>query len=286
MANALGIKNGDSKDELAVLQQELLEGVFKKAVSAQIKSKVYSGDPTSGSIVVPRFVNATSAAYGTARAGGKGAALNDKGKVVINVDTDREIIEEIEAKDINLFGIPDIVARRVGNHISSMTAALDTDFFKIAETAAHTVTTSETNIEDIVEALIQDVETTQNEYVNGVDRDQIVVTLSPSVYGKLRNHIDKVSNPTADSGEAEIEVFHGARVFSNIRQTSAVIAMVDGAIAQPVLVSEYSDEKINLSDAHAVELFYHYGTKAVTPDLIAKLDKLPAKAATDDKVSR
>ena len=32
----------------------------------------------------------------------------------------------------------------------------------------------------------------------------------------------------------------------------------------------YTAEKIPLSEATAVSLFYHYGTKVVTPDLIFK----------------
>ena len=250
--SALGVMNDTNKAELTELYGELLEGVYKDAVSEQIKNKMYSSD--------------------------KGAALDNKGKVTVNVNVDREIVEEIEGKDVQLFGVPDIIARRTQNHVSSMTADLDSAFFKEAETVAHAVTTAETDIEEVVEAVIQDIETTKNEFVDGVDRSQIVLTLTPNVYGKLRNHIDKASVTTADSGEEEIEVFHGVRVFSNTRQTAAAIAMVDGAIAQPVLTNEYKDEPVPLSNAHAVELFYSYGTKAVTPDLVAKLVTLPAKA--------
>ena len=44
--------------------------------------------------------------------------------------------------------------------------------------------------------------------------------------------------------------------------------MVAGAVAQPVMASQYVAEKIALSEAYGVSLFYHYGTEAVTPDLI------------------
>lgn len=52
-----------------------------------------------------------------------------------------------------------------------------------------------------------------------------------------------------------------------------VIVMVDGAIAQPVKSTPYSAEKIPLSEAYGIELFYHYGTKSVMPDLIFKNKK-------------
>ena len=50
------------------------------------------------------------------------------------------------------------------------------------------------------------------------------------------------------------------------------LLMVRGAVAQPVVVNQYGDpEKIQLSNDYAVSLFYDYGTKALTPDLIFKL---------------
>lgn len=274
--NALSILAGSDADQLAEAYAGLIERVQKSAISEQIKNTNYSGDPTTGSVEVSRFKNATSADYGTARTAAKGSKLDNSGKVTINVDTDKEIIEEVAQKDIKLRGIANIISSRTSDHVSQMVTELDKAFFTTAEAAATAVTTTETDIESVVEDAIQAVETTSNDWVEGVDRSKIVLTLTPKAYGKLRNYIDKVTVPTADSGEEKIDQFHGVRVFSNARQTSAVIAMIDGAIAQPVLVDEYDAEKISLSNDFAVELFYSYGTKAVTPDLIRKIAELPA----------
>ena len=47
--------------------------------------------------------------------------------------------------------------------------------------------------------------------------------------------------------------------------------MTVGSVAQPVVTYPYGEpEKIPLSNAYGVELFYHYGTKVGTPDLIFK----------------
>ncbi|MBR3169205.1 hypothetical protein IKF23_02075 [Candidatus Saccharibacteria bacterium] len=176
-----------------------------------------------------------------------------------------------------LFGVGDIIARRSNNHGLRMIADLDRAYFGALETAATAVTlpTGVTAIEDVVEAMIQSISTVTNDYVDGVDREMIVLTLNPTAYGKLRNHIDKVL-VVNDAGEEEVAMFHGVRVFENTRQTSAIIATIFGSAAQPVLVNEYADEKVNLSNAHAVELFYSYGTGVVTPDLVKKLATLPA----------
>lgn len=275
--SASSILNGANADVLAESYGSLIESIQKGAISEKIKNTMYSGDPTTGSVEVDRFRNAVAGDYGDARTAAKGSALNNDGKVTINIDTDKEIVEEIEGKDIALFGLPSIVARRVANHSKRMIANLDTAFFTTAVSSGTAVTLEDDviEIEDVCEAMIQSVETTSNNFVDGVDRDQIVLTLSPAAYGKLRNYIDKVSVPTADSGTEELNMFHGVRVYSNTRQSVAIIAMIEGAVAQPVLVNEYADEKINLSNAHAIELFYSYGTKAVMPDLIKTLATLP-----------
>ena len=269
--------NGTTADKLAESYGKVIDSIQKGAISEKIKNTDYSGDPTTGSVEVNRFNNAAANNYGTARTAGAGDKLTNGGKVTINLNQDKEIIEEIEAKDVALFGVGDIIARRSNNHGLRMIADLDRAYFTALEGAATAVTlpTGVTAIEDVVEAMIQSISTVTNDYVDGVDREMIVLTLNPTAYGKLRNHIDKVL-VVNDAGEEEVAMFHGVRVFENTRQTSAIIATIFGSAAQPVLVNEYADEKVNLSNAHAVELFYSYGTGVVTPDLVKKLATLPA----------
>ncbi len=276
--NALSITtNGTTADTLSESYGKVIEAIQKGALSEKLKNTDYSGDPTSGSVEINRFKNAESADYGTARAAGAGSKLQNSGKVTININQDKEIVEEIEGKDVKLFGVEGIIQKRRGNHALRAIATLDNAYFSTLESEGTAVTLPEgvTAIEDVVETMIQSIETTQNDWVDGVDRAMIAVTCSPTVYGKLRNYIDKVSVPTVDSGVEEIELFHGVRIFSNVRQTKAIIATIFGSAGQPAMFNDYEDEKVNLSNAHAVELFYSYGSKAVTPDLIKTLAALP-----------
>lgn len=267
---------GSTADKLAESYGKVIESIQKGALSEQLKNKDYSGDPTTGSVEINRFKNAASANYGTARTAGNGTSLKNTGKVTINLNVDKEIVEEIEEKDVRTFGVADIIARRRGNHGKRAIADLDSAYFTALETAATAVTlpTGVTAIEEVAETMIQAIETVSNDWVDGVDRDMIALTLSPAAYGKLRNHIDKVMVEN-DYGKEEIEIFHGVRVYSNTRQTSAIIAQIFGAAGQPAMFNEYQDEKVPLSNAHAVELFYSYGTGVVTPDLVKKLVALP-----------
>jgi len=261
----------------AALLQELygkvIENVQKNLVSATMKNQDLSGDPTSGTLVAKRFVNASSAAYGTARTAGAGSKVKAD-EVVVAIDTDKEIVEELEEKDIRLYGVEGVLNRRAQNHSLRMEAELDTAFFTAAAAAATQVTVpaTVTTVEDELEIIIQTCETTKNNFVDGVDRDQMHLVLSPAYYGKVRNMLDKTSRSNIDTSVSEFMAWHGVETQSCIHMPTGCdyILMVDGAVAQPVMSNSYTAEKIPLSNATGVSLFYSYGTKVVTPDLIFK----------------
>jgi len=262
----------EAKDKLAEAGGKLIENIQKNALSSILKNTEYSGDPTSGSVEINRFQNATSNDYGTARGNSKGDKIKN-GKVTINIDQDKEIIEEVANKDVRMFGISDIIDRRTKNHASRAIAELDRAFFETAEGAATAVTTSETDIVEVVEALIQKAETVKNEYVDGVDRSMLVITATPSEYGKLRKYIDQVDG---GAGNESIGMFHGVEIHSNVRQTADLLIQARGSVAQPVAIDEYDADRIPQSNDISIDLFYSYGTKAITPDLIFKIENAGA----------
>ena len=257
--------NDETKDKLAETYGEVIEAVQKGAISEQIKNKNYSGDATTGTVEIDRFKNATINDLGTARTGGKGDALKNSGKVTVSVDTDKEIVEELAKKDVKLFGLGNMAEKRKANHIKRMIAYLDSEFFACAEKEGTKVETTATTIQEKIEELILSVETTKNDWVDGVDRDMIVVTVTPAIYSQVQNYIDSVPNSLTGLTD---ELFHKVRIFSNHRQTKPIIAMIDGAVAQLVTTDQYEAEKVPLSNDIALELFFSKGTKAVMPDLI------------------
>jgi len=252
-------------DKLAEIYGQVIDLIQKDALSEKIKNKNYSGDPSTGSVEIDRFANAAVNALGTARTAAKGDALMNSGKVTINVDDDKEIVEEVAQKDLKLHGVDGIAARRKEAHAKKVAAYLDRKFFNVAETEGTAVTVSGTAIQEKLEELIQDVETTVNDWVDGVDRDMLVLTVTPAIYGQLENYIDSVPNSLTGLKE---EYFHRVRVYSNHRQTKPAICQIEGAVAQLVATDEYGLEKIPLSNDFALEFFFSCGTKAVMPDLI------------------
>lgn len=259
------------KDKLAEEYGKVIENLQAITLAAQLKNTDLSGDPTSGTVEAKRFVNVTGKAYGTARGNGKGDYIKAE-PVVIAINDDTEYIEEVEEKDLKTYGVNGLIERRTRNHQDGLAVELDTKFFTEAKTAGTAFKTTKTNIEDVLEEAIETVETTKNNFVNGVPRNKISIVASPAIYGQLRNKINSISNANGlgQLQNYEAGIFNNCRIYSSVflpAETNYIV-MVDGAVAQPVMTSIYEPKKVELSDATAFGLFAYKGTKAVMPDLI------------------
>ena len=228
---------------------------------------------SSGTVEAKRFANIIGNEYGTARDGGAAQKVaNDP--VVIAINDDTEYLEEIEEKDLQMYGVNGLIERRTRNHQNALAAELDTKFFAEAKTAgtALEVPADVTDIADEVEFAIQSVETVKNDFVNGVPRNMIDVVMSPAMYGKLRNKINAIPNSNGLGQVANWEggIFNNTMVYSSVFLPAGVdyVVMARGAIAQPVRTTIYAPKAIDLSDAIAFGLFAYKGTKAVMADLI------------------
>ena len=254
-------------DFLAEKYGAVIKNIQKDTISGRIKNTNLSGDPTTGTVEAKRFSNTTSKQYGTARSGGAGEKLKAK-PVVIAIDTDRELIREVEAKDVRLYGVDGLVERQAAADEASVKRELERAFFTEAVTAGTQVTFTATDIADQLEELIQTLEVVHNDYVDGVPRDVMHLALAPSLYGKARTYFDKVQDGGAH-GES-FNLFHGVRADSSTYLPNGTLAVlqVEGSIAQPVMFTRQDATKIPFSNAYAFGLFFSYGTKAVSDDLI------------------
>ena len=261
------------KDYLAELYGQVIGNVEKGTISGILKNTDLSGDPTSGTVEAKRFAFATDKAYGTARAAGKGDEIVAR-PVTVALDVDREIVSELEDKDTSLYGVEGLLQRRTQEHSSSMIRVLEKAFFAAAGAAATALTPAGSTPLDIFEELVLAIETTKNDFVNGVPRSMIHIVMTPAEYSKLRNVINTgVSNANIQTNIEEFGALNGVRVYSSIDMPvgTKAIGMCIGSVALPVRPRQYTAEKIQLSNAYALELFFSYGVKAVMPELIVKL---------------
>ena len=258
-------------DFLAEKYGAVIQNIAKNTISGRIKNQNLSGDPSTGTVEAKRFSNTTSKAYGTARSGGAGEKLKAK-PVVIAIDTDKELIREVETKDVRLYGVDGLVERQAAADEASVKRELERAFFTEAHTAGTEVTFTETDIADQLEELIQKLEVVKNDYVDGVPRDVMHLALAPSLYGKARTYFDKVEQ--GNDTEESFNVFHGVRVDSStyLPEGTLAVLQVEGSIAQPVMFTRQDATKIPFSNAYAFGLFFSYGTKAVSEDLIFYVD--------------
>ena len=269
----------DGSDSGKMLLKEAYDGVIanvqKNTVSSRIKNTDLSGDPDSGTVEAKRFANASSQDYGTARTAGKGNAVKGK-TVTIAIDQNKEFIEEIEEKDIRLLGVDGLIAKRSANHANRMAAELDQKFFEVGKTEGTQFkpAAAVTDIQAIVEAAILQMEKLKNNYIDGLDRSMLSITFDADTYSAMRMYLDTVVNTNVDTTTEEFNMYHGVKCFSSNRLPAGVKfeIMMDESIAQPVKAVPYTAERIPLSEAVAVEMFYYYGTKAVTPDTIFWFD--------------
>lgn len=267
------IQNGATKVELAELSGLVIQNIQKDTLASGLKSQSYTGNPASGSVEYRRFKNSVSQDYGTARAAGKGTALTVP-PTTVNLNTHKEIVEEAAKFDLDTFGVGNIMARRADNHVDTVAAEYDTAFFQAAfdEGTAFTAPASATDPGKIVEALIQTLETVKNDFVRGVPRNIMRLVLSPAFYGDMRDYLDKtVHNANVDTAAEDFTTFHGVRVYSSVflPANAKAVIMIEGAIAQPAVIYPYKDpEKIPLSNDYGVSMFYDFGTKVLTPDLV------------------
>ena len=106
------LQDGETKDNLKQVLSGVLENVSARAISEQIKAKNGSGTPEGGVIEYKRFANAELKDKGTARKQGKGDPVKSK-PVKVYIDTDKEIVEELQGKDVKLYGIDGMAERRL-----------------------------------------------------------------------------------------------------------------------------------------------------------------------------
>lgn len=257
-------ESNDSASKLAEKYALLTDDIQKEALSIKLKAQDYTGDPLAGSVEFNRLETSVSRTYGTARTAGAGDSMK-KTTYTVNLDQHKEIVEEYNKKDVARIGLPDLVGRKKNKHKLSMISTVDNAFFALAESAGtETDVSAETTVSKKVSALIRAVETTKNDFVDGVPRELIVLTLTPEWYDELEDYIHTLPNPNGQN----IKTFKNVEIYSNFRQTKDAICMVKESIAQPVAVDPYDDSVIPLSRDIGVGLFYDYGTTAIMPDLI------------------
>jgi hypothetical protein len=268
------LASDEGKAKLAVEFRGVLENIQAKTLAMQLRSTDLSGDPKGGRIEVKKFKNFESAEYGTAASGRGDTALKEK-IAYIDIDKDREIIKDIEEKDAKLYGVDDLVGKVGTNAEKTMTRELDKAFFTYAESVAtaYTPGEGETTILDILDGAVTELNELSNDYIDGVDDEDIVIVLNSANYKKVRRYLDSVANSNVNSTEGTFRTLHDIQIEKAVRLPDGCggLIMIKNIIGLPVLVNGVNTEKVQKRNAVSAQLFYDYGVGTATPEGILKI---------------
>lgn len=260
----------EAMDNLAETLDGVIENIQSGCVSEALKAKNGSGDPTTGSVEYKRFANAKLQNKGTARAHGKGNPVNAK-PIIVKIDDDKEIIEELQEKDLKLYGIDGMAKRRSKNAKDVIKTYFDRKFFRIARDAGIQVDRANGDTtKKIVDRLISTAKVTNNDFIDGVDEEALALVVNTTYKTDLKDYLDSLPNGTVPSNGA-IGMYQSVITYESNRMPSDVPAMVmlkEEAVALPNYLSEYDAEKVPFDDAIALELFAYSGGEALVPELI------------------
>lgn len=261
--------NENVNDNLQEILSGVIENIQTSAVSEALKNKEGSGEPTSGSVEYKRFANANLVDKGTAREAQAGVKVIAK-PVIININDDKEIIEELQLKDVKLYGIDGMAEKRKGNFTKRVIAYLDRKFFATTVTAGTKFKRgSLTDPKDILDGMIVSAKSTQSAFIDGIDAEDLAIVLSPTWRKAVKNDLDELPNGTTPSNGA-IGMYDSIIVHETHRLPEGVNAIVTlkGAVAQPYYLSEYGAEKVPFDDAIALETFLYNGSGALSEEAI------------------
>lgn len=256
-------------DNLAEVLDGVIENIQVSAVSEALKNTNGSGNPEGGSVEYKRFVNAVLENKGTARTAGAGAKVIAK-PVIVNLDDDKEIVEELQIKDVKLYGIDGMAEKRKGNFSKRIIAYLDRKFFAEAVTSGTQFTRGSLNTpKDIIDAMIVQAKETSSDFIDGIDAEDLALVVNGTYRKALKNELDELPNGTAPSNGA-IGTYDSVTVYESNRLPEGVnaIVMLKGAIAQPRLISDYQAEKVPFDDAIALETFLYTGVETLVPEAV------------------
>lgn len=259
----------ETMDNLAEVLDGVIENIQVSAVSEALKNTNGSGNPEAGSVEYKRFVNAVLEDKGTARTAGKGSKVVAK-PIIVNLNDDKEIVEELQIKDVQLYGIDGMAEKRKGNFAKRIIAYLDRKFFNEAVTSGTKFNRgSLTDPKEIIDAMIVKAKETSSDFIDGIDAEDLALVVNGTYRKALKNNLDSLPNGTAPANGA-IGTYDSVTVYESNRLPEGVnaIVMLKGAIAQPRLISDYQAEKVPFDDAIALETFLYTGVKTLVEEAV------------------
>jgi hypothetical protein len=96
--------------------------------------------------------------------------------IIVNIDDDKEIIEELQLKDVKLYGIDGMAEKRKSNFAKRVIAYLDRKFFATTVNAGTKFERGTLTAEkDILDAMIVQAKSTVSDFIDGIDAEDLAI---------------------------------------------------------------------------------------------------------------
>ena len=291
LVNAYSIHVDEStKAELRNIHAGIMENIAKNSLSGQLKSRAANLREKAGSYEFKRFANVGIQDYGTSRAKRAGEK-NVVPPVQVLVDKRKEIVYEVTADDVQSFGegytLADWARENRTRFESAWSRYYDREFFSVAKSQGTQAKIGGTFVEiDLsdtkavkirtqLEKVIQMAVKTQNDFVDGIDRELLTLVLNSDVYGDVKDELDDNRNFMGSVSDKNFKGINGVPCLDSTRLPAGVafILLTPDTIAQPIVnmlpdSDPFSMEKIEMSADYAFGMFNRHGTKVLAPDLV------------------
>jgi hypothetical protein len=272
-ATSVLYSDGVTLDDLLIQYGAIQGEIFANYQYMQWVNRDYiDGDAIQGGTIrVRRIAMSASQTYGTARAAKSGTALRNNG-VDVKIDTDREVINELSAKDKALYtggNTLQLLTDRRASFARAIGSDLEASYYNTLMNAATanglvTVSGGSTTVDKVL-ILVRTLEAITNTNVDRVPREMMLLTLAPEWYDAMEQYMVTLNNPSGNN----LKTLHRVQVEVGTRQGFDAIVQVKGAVAQPLVMSEeFELGKWQGSADYYAYLPYFYGTKAVMPELV------------------
>lgn len=257
------VATGEGKAYLAQEYGKVVENVNKGCIANLFKNRELSGTPGAGAYVARRFANVEVKDIDATKVMGDPSSVKAD-DVIVAINIDKQAVEAVAEKDVRLYGVENFVERRLNNHQVRLIKTLEKAFWAEG-TKGRALYSSSSDKAEQIDAMIVALEETKTQFVDGVDRENMGLILSPTYYTALQNKIDTLPGV----GGGTYQFFHNVRVFSSTDLPTGVNAVLvrEEAIAEPYYINPDNAGQYPGSEFYHFGLFLHAGAKLCSPEL-------------------
>lgn len=261
------LSTSEGRELLSLKIGGVIKNLQKSMLWYKYRNTNIIGDPNAGTVEFKRLSNQVSLEYIPGNGNASNAMPIVANPIQLNMHIHRSLISRVEGSDVLYYGVEGLIDRQMENNQRTMNRDFERNFWGAGLSyTSRTEYDADADIVDVIDEAINAIESTRNQWVDGVERDELGLILTPALYTSLQKHIDKLPG----IGGKQYDKFHGVEVDTSIYlPNSAKFCVIHkGAIGQLFRVFPDDAGKFPATNTYHFGLIYDLGAVAVEPELI------------------